>query len=111
MSKAEFQIRYQRQRGKRGLFPFGFHCTGMPIQASANRLKREIESGKTSSLEEHEAAVKAWQEEKAKKEADKKGAKGKGKDDKKGDDGPKRNFTQFEILKMVGLEDKDIPAF
>ena len=60
MSKAEFQIRYQRQRGKRGLFPFGFHCTGMPIQASANRLKREIGSGKTSSLEEHEAAVKAW---------------------------------------------------
>jgi leucyl-tRNA synthetase len=31
MSKAEFQVRYQRQLGKRVLFPFGFHCTGMPI--------------------------------------------------------------------------------
>jgi leucyl-tRNA synthetase len=31
MSKAEFANRYQRQRGKRALFPFGFHCTGMPI--------------------------------------------------------------------------------
>lgn len=45
MSKAEFQIRYQRQRGRNALFPFGFHCTGMPIQAAANRLKREITSG------------------------------------------------------------------
>jgi leucyl-tRNA synthetase len=49
MSKAEFQIRYQRQRGKNVLFPQGFHCTGMPIQASANRLKAEIASGKIRS--------------------------------------------------------------
>lgn len=45
MSKAEFAVRYQRQRGRNALFPFGFHCTGMPIQAAANRLKREIETG------------------------------------------------------------------
>lgn len=51
MSKAEFAVRYQRQRGKRALFPFGFHCTGMPIQAAANRLKMEIESGKTRSVQ------------------------------------------------------------
>jgi len=31
MSKAEFSVRYQRQRGKNALFPFAFHCTGMPI--------------------------------------------------------------------------------
>ncbi len=49
MSKCEFQVRYQRQLGKKVLFPFGFHCTGMPIQASANRLKREISLGKTCS--------------------------------------------------------------
>lgn len=45
MSKCEYQVRYQRQRGKNALFPFGFHCTGMPIQAAANRLKKEITSG------------------------------------------------------------------
>ena len=47
MSKCEFQIRYQKQRGKNVLFPFAFHCTGMPIHAAARRLKREIEQGKT----------------------------------------------------------------
>lgn len=25
------------------LFPFGFHCTGMPIKACADKLKREVE--------------------------------------------------------------------
>jgi len=49
MSKAEFQTRFQKQIGKNALFPFAFHCTGMPISASANRLRREIESGNTSS--------------------------------------------------------------
>ena len=49
MSKAEFQVRYQRQKGKNCIFPFGFHCTGMPIQAAANRLKAEITSGNTRS--------------------------------------------------------------
>ena len=29
------------------LFPFAFHCTGMPIHAAARRLTRELESGKT----------------------------------------------------------------
>ena len=33
----------QRLRGKRVLFPFAFHCTGMPIMASADKLKREME--------------------------------------------------------------------
>lgn len=47
MSKAEFQARYQKQRGKRVIFPFSFHCTGMPIQAAANRIKREIKEKKT----------------------------------------------------------------
>jgi len=31
VSKAEFMTRYQRVKGKKALFPFGFHCTGMPI--------------------------------------------------------------------------------
>ena len=41
--KAEFAVAYNRSEGKKALFPFGFHCTGMPIQAAANKLKREYE--------------------------------------------------------------------
>lgn len=43
LSKVEFTVGYQRMKGKRVLFPFGFHCTGMPIKACADKLKREIE--------------------------------------------------------------------
>lgn len=49
LAKAEFMARYQRQRGKNVLFPFAFHCTGMPIGAAALRLSRELKTGATSS--------------------------------------------------------------
>ena len=29
--------------GKRALFPVGYHCTGMPIKSSADKLIREME--------------------------------------------------------------------
>lgn len=41
-SKVEFAAGFQRLLGKRVLFPFGFHATGMPIPAAADRLKREL---------------------------------------------------------------------
>ncbi|KAF7287224.1 hypothetical protein GWI33_002043 [Rhynchophorus ferrugineus] len=43
LSKCEFAVRYNRLKGKKVLFPFGFHCTGMPIKACADKLKREME--------------------------------------------------------------------
>lgn len=42
MSKCEFQARYQRLIGKNSMFPFAFHCTGMPIAAAANKVKAEL---------------------------------------------------------------------
>ncbi|XP_031828654.2 leucyl-tRNA synthetase isoform X1 [Nomia melanderi] len=43
LSKCEFAVRYNRLLGKKVLFPFGFHATGMPIKACADKLKMEIE--------------------------------------------------------------------
>ncbi|XP_075502384.1 leucine--tRNA ligase, cytoplasmic-like [Primulina tabacum] len=43
VSKLEFATAYHRLRGANVLLPFAFHCTGMPIKASADKLSREIE--------------------------------------------------------------------
>ncbi|KAF3942477.1 hypothetical protein ABW19_dt0202683 [Dactylella cylindrospora] len=43
LSKIEFNTGFARMEGKRALFPLGFHCTGMPIKACADKLVREIE--------------------------------------------------------------------
>ncbi|TPX59918.1 leucine---tRNA ligase [Powellomyces hirtus] len=42
LTKLEFASGYERLKGKRVLFPFGFHVTGMPIKACADKLKKEI---------------------------------------------------------------------
>jgi leucyl-tRNA synthetase len=36
LTKAVFRAQYERHQGKNVLFPFAFHCTGMPIQAVRN---------------------------------------------------------------------------
>ncbi|KDN49221.1 leucyl-tRNA synthetase [Tilletiaria anomala UBC 951] len=43
ISKIEFTAGFERMEGKRALFPFAFHATGMPIRAAADKLIREIE--------------------------------------------------------------------
>mmetsp|Transcript_66053 Transcript_66053/g.157950 ORF Transcript_66053/g.157950 Transcript_66053/m.157950 type:complete len:1191 (+) Transcript_66053:118-3690(+) len=43
LTKGIFAAQFQKLLGKKVLFPFGFHCTGMPIQAAAQKLQREYE--------------------------------------------------------------------
>ncbi|KIL91400.1 leucyl-trna cytoplasmic [Fusarium avenaceum] len=42
VSKVEFAAGVARLQGKRALFPMGFHCTGMPIKACADKLVNEV---------------------------------------------------------------------
>jgi len=42
--KADIMARHFLTRGYNVLFPFGFHATGIPISAAANKLKIELES-------------------------------------------------------------------
>ena len=43
VSKCEFAAGFERLLGKNVLYPFGFHCTGMPIKACADKLVKEME--------------------------------------------------------------------
>lgn len=45
MGKVDFECRWKQLNGYNVLFPFGFHCTGMPICASAKKLEKELDSG------------------------------------------------------------------
>lgn len=51
MCKADFECRWKQLNGYNVLFPFGFHCTGMPISAAAKKLEKEIEQGKIEGQE------------------------------------------------------------
>ncbi|KAL9126788.1 MAG: hypothetical protein Q9217_004215 [Psora testacea] len=42
VSKVEFASGFARMEGKRVLFPLGFHCTGMPIKACADKLAEDV---------------------------------------------------------------------
>lgn len=44
MTKCDFNAWYKRLAGFNILFPFGFHCTGMPISAAAKKLRFELDN-------------------------------------------------------------------
>ncbi|KAJ2849812.1 cytosolic leucyl tRNA synthetase [Coemansia brasiliensis] len=43
ISKVEFAAGWERLQGKNVLFPFGFHVSGMPIKAAADKIAHELE--------------------------------------------------------------------
>jgi leucyl-tRNA synthetase len=112
MTKAEFTARFQRLQGKNVLFPFGFHCTGMPIQAAANKLKEEIALYGCPPVFPQEVSTEKEEPEEEKSAEAAMAAKSKGKKTKlivKGAAGSKP-MRQWDILaKMVPLE--EIPEF
>jgi leucyl-tRNA synthetase len=96
LTKAEFAARFQQLNGKHVLWPFAYHCTGMPIVASANKLKKELESPVNP---EEQAETPAPEKKDDDKEKD--ASKFSGKKSKAAAKTGKA-ATQFEILKMSG---------
>lgn len=109
LSKVEFGTGFERMNGKRALFPLGFHCTGMPIKSSADKIKREIEqfgadfSGVPEDNDEEDEAPK----EQAKKEDITKFTAKKSKAAAK----QGRGKYQFEIMMQLGLSKEEVAAF
>jgi len=108
ISKGDFAVGYQRLRGKQCLFPFGLHCTGMPIKACADKLAREMEdfgnppvfpvddgNADTSKEEKSDVIIK----DKSKGKKSKAAAKS---------TGAKR---QWQIMASLGLGDEEIAKF
>ncbi|KAI9038161.1 leucine--tRNA ligase CDC60 [Aspergillus affinis] len=109
-SKVEFMTGVARMEGKRALFPLGFHCTGMPIKACADKLADEVkkfgqnfEGYKEEGEEETQAAptqeVKAEQQEKFSGKKSKAAAK------------TVKMKYQFQIMLAIGLPLEEIHKF
>jgi leucyl-tRNA synthetase len=109
LSKLEFAAAFHRLCGKNVLFPQGFHCTGMPIKACADKLAREIETygcppvfpEEDVEMKEDDGGNEAEKVDPTKFVAKKSKAlakKGKG-------------ASQWEILKMSGIAEEEIPKF
>ncbi|XP_053697668.1 leucine--tRNA ligase, cytoplasmic [Sabethes cyaneus] len=106
LSKAEFAVRYQRLKGKQVLFPFGFHCTGMPIKACADKLKREMEDFGCPPVFPRDDEIIAVVEEKDVIPKDK--SKGKKSKAVAKTGGAK---YQWQIMQSLGLSDEEIKKF
>ncbi|XP_037543232.1 leucine--tRNA ligase, cytoplasmic [Nematolebias whitei] len=109
LSKCEFAVGYQSLKGKKCLFPFGLHCTGMPIKACSDKLKREMElygnppQFPDEEEEEKEEKPKLFDEIIIKDKA-------KGKKSKAVAKSGSSTF-QWDIMRSLGLNDQEIAKF
>ena len=119
ISKCEFTVRYKRLKGYNTLWPFSFHCTGMPISAAAQKLKREFEAQGDNISQWADETMKKFQAQvEANKKALEQAAKQKstGKKEKKPKEEEKAKeepirLPQYCIMRMNGVPDDEIPKF
>jgi len=107
ISKCEFAVGFQRLRGKKCLFPFGFHVSGMPIKACADKIAREMklygnppvfpieEETVPEVLEKEDIVIKDKSKGKKSKAAAKQGS----------------GKYQWQIMKSLGMTDEEIAKF
>ncbi|GAV63288.1 tRNA-synt_1 domain-containing protein/Anticodon_1 domain-containing protein [Cephalotus follicularis] len=110
VSKLEFAAAYHRLRGANVLLPFAFHCTGMPIKASADKLAREIKQFGNPpvfhyEVEEQEVAQPESEDANGGEPAKFKGKKSKAASKSGG------QLFQWEIMRSFGLDDENIARF
>ncbi|XP_050223511.1 leucine--tRNA ligase, cytoplasmic [Mercurialis annua] len=107
LSKLEFAAAFHRLRGANVLLPFAFHCTGMPIKASADKLRREIEQFGDPPVFAHEVDDQVEVEtDTGNIPLDKfKGKKSKAASKSGG------QMYQWEIMRSFGLSDAEISKF
>ena len=109
ITKAEFAVRFQRLQGKRALFPFGFHCTGMPIAAAALKLKECI--AQRQKAEEGEQKPKQASEAQSEDSSSNEGAPGVFKGKKSKAVAKTGGLDQYDIMLALGIPDDEIPKF
>ncbi|KAJ6126706.1 hypothetical protein N7523_002318 [Penicillium sp. IBT 18751x] len=112
-SKVEFMTGFARMEGKRALFPLGFHCTGMPIKACADKLRDEVKwfgQNFEGYKEEEEAAAPAAPTQESKPEVKEQAEKFSGKKSKAAAKTVKMKY-QFQIMLAIGVPLEDIHKF
>lgn len=110
ITKAEFAARFARLNGKRVLFPFGFHCTGMPIAAAALKLKECIaKRGDATEAEAEAVLVEAGQADQAAEAAEAAPGVFKGKKSKAV--AKTGGLDQYDIMLALGIPEEEIPKF
>ncbi|MED6176283.1 hypothetical protein PIB30_086621 [Stylosanthes scabra] len=114
LSKLEFAAAFHRLRGANVLLPFAFHCTGMPIKASADKLRREIEQFGDPPVfpveKEEKEEEKPKEQEEAANNAGGAPDKFKGKKSKAAAKSGGQVY-QWQIMRSVGIPDSEISEF
>lgn len=112
LTKAEFAAGFKRLQGYNVLFPFGFHCTGMPIQAAANKLKDELATfGNPPQFPEAvEDVAKKVEEVSVEKQVAALAKKGKAKKAKVASKSAGTSY-QWKAMEKMGLEPEEIAQF